>query len=53
MFQNDIPDDDLLSYIIMLNINILDTNIKLRIFNQRYNVLIIAINHHYLKTFNV
>ena len=37
----------------MLNINIFDTNIKLRVFDQRYNVLIITINYHYLKTFNV
>ena len=30
-----------------------DANIKLRIFNKRYYALIIAINHYYLKTFNV
>ena len=30
-----------------------NTNIKLKIFDQRYNILIIIINHYYLKTFNV
>ena len=37
----------------MLNVNIFNINIKLRVFNQRYNVLIVIINHHYLKAFNV
>ena len=36
----------------MLNVDIFDMNIKLRIFNQRYNILIIIINYYYLKTFN-
>ena len=31
----------------------LDTNMKLKFFNQRYNILIIAINYYYLKTLNV
>ena len=30
----------------------LDTNMKLRIFNQRHNVLIITIDYHYLKALN-
>ena len=37
----------------MLNVNMFNINIKLRVFNQRYNVLIIAINHYYLITLNV
>ena len=30
-----------------------NTGMKLRVFDQRYNVLIIIINHYYLKTFSV
>ena len=30
----------------------LNTNMKLKVFDQRYNILIIIINYHYLKTFN-
>ena len=27
-------------------------NIKLKVFDQRYNVLIVVINYYYLKAFN-
>ena len=37
----------------MLNVNMFNANMKLRVFDQRYNVLIIVINHYYLKIFNV
>ena len=45
IFENNNIDNNLFSHVIMLYINIFNTRIKLRIFNQNYNFLIIIIEN--------
>ena len=45
VFQNDFIIYDFFAYKVILNINIFKTIIKLRIFNQNYDILIIIKNN--------
>ena len=53
IFENNNIGDNLFSYIIMLYIDMLGTRMKLRVFNQNYNFLIITIKNNNLYRFNV
>ena len=48
IFKSNIISDNLFLYIVILNIDILNTYIKLRIFNKSYSILIIIINNNSL-----
>ena len=53
IFENNNIDDNLFSHVIMLYIDIFNTRIKLRIFSQNYNFLIITIKNNNLYRFNI
>ena len=49
VFKIHIVVDNLISYLIMLNVNVFDSFIMLRVFNKNDNALIIVENNNYLK----
>ena len=49
IFKIHIVIDNLILYLMMLNINVFDSFIMLKIFNENDNILIVAENHNRLK----